>query len=1153
METPSPRQRRNTAVGNLSKRVAAFFSSLGSGDDLSSPAQEDPAQFTRLRADSAQRVTRRLSQKITTPSLSHAAHLLPSSTTSSHLNTPSHRPSVIHPNDFYNADFSNANPKPAPNLTTSPHNPNIQTLNPPTSNRLSASNKNGTLDLETTKHGLVFIEALNSLAVFGAAREEGGEGEEGRDSKANKRTSRSSLTSINIALPIPSTTPPTHLKPTSKATPSSAPQISNVDLSDLFPSDFLAHNKQEGVVVFRIENMRPEIVEPEEHGHFCIADCYVIISTTTDSPHLQHYNNLDIAEDPTEPLSTTHLIHTIHTWIGPLSEMDKRFCCAMFAVGVKNLLGVGESVVRHTQGEETEAFVELFEGEVGYDDPSFAAESGLFVAERRRWGAVKVYRVAGVGKGGRVRMEVVRPVKRSLETGNVFLVDAGYAMVQWNGAGSCLTVRAKCRILVDVMKGVERAGKAEVVEIDEGEVCEKLDELLPEIDEADATDADAREASQPPATLYKVPSTEDTKVQDTPIDVANLVVATEENNTGFHRTLLSPHHCYILDTHTSIYLWIGAKSLPTEKLSASETLARVILAHPQRPSFLNLERITQFNEPEPFKLYFADWIEPRTETLRIAARRNVRLTPVKVDVGALYAPHPLLESPTRVVVGMNRFLQGLKMMEEVNSRVVEFRAFAFEKGRFVGLEGVERGGVHLCGEGRYAFLAVYSTGAGEVGRGGEGDVTEAMNRALKVMSAAGADEAFRVGGNAYPVVKSCGSLSRDDGAARGSKGRRGGKDVVETACVIYFWVGKQCSGVAEKTFRFHARQELQDAVQEIYGSSVQIVQVVQEREPLELLAHWGNRSVIHRGSRKDLLARLSAGGEGESVLYHIRTDWKFKTTRAIQVPCACERLISRDCFFVHKVRSDPGVGFLWTGKNSTSEDARRAVAIADRISSFHLTQMGSDGPVAASATSDTSLHSPTHGAAVSDDSTALKEVALDSKSTAPPPRYRIITEPLEPRAFFSLFPNGKQPYATGPMPPILVKPSPLDPPTATSVIPTNLPRLLVCSCAKGYFCVEEVPFFDQSSLDRDTCAILDPGPHSPVYLWIGASASFVVEKLARKAVEVWLETLEDGRRKWEGEMASGEGVVDGVVVVWEGGEGAEFQGLFHGWRSGLDS
>ncbi|KAJ3027717.1 UNVERIFIED_CONTAM: hypothetical protein HDU68_003249, partial [Siphonaria sp. JEL0065] len=424
-------------------------------------------------------------------------------------------------------------------------------------------------------------------------------------------------------------------------------------------------------------------------------------------------------------------------------------------------------------------------------------------------------------------------------------------------------------------------------------------------------------------------------------------------------------------------------------------------------------------------------------------------------------------------------------MEAANQKLVVYNPFAFEKGRFVKLEDAERGGVHVCMEGQYAFS--------------EDEVTDAMNKALVLSKA---QEEFRLGTH-FPIVDSCNSLSANNWNSVSRKSDTG------KCCVVYFWVGRAASKVSEKTFRFHAR--------------VQIVHVTQEREPVELLAHWGNRSVIHRGNRKDLLTLLRQldvdSDEGlKSVLYHVRTDWKYKTTRAIQVP----------------FEVDPDVGFLWVGKNSTKEDARKAHAVADRISNLFVFGTALEVTKRNAATSDSfSLNKLNEASDDADDS--VKELSVKSKQTfLLTKRFRIVAEGLEPRAFFSLFPNGKQPHCSGPMPPLLVSASSLKP--SVSVIPTNLPRLLICSCIKGYFSVEELPHYDQMNLDTSCCAILDPGPHSPVYLWHGSSASDVVVKLSRKAVEVWLETLEDGRRNWEGELATGESVVDGVVAVREGAE-----------------
>ncbi|KAI8844754.1 hypothetical protein BC829DRAFT_284424 [Chytridium lagenaria] len=101
-----------------------------------------------------------------------------------------------------------------------------------------------------------------------------------------------------------------------------------IDCSDLFPD---AVGERAGLYVFRIENMRPEVVTFDQFGRFCIADCYIVLSSA------------EAVEG--EGVDAVRLNHRIWTWIGKEAEMDKRFCCAMYAVGLKNAIGELEGLI----------------------------------------------------------------------------------------------------------------------------------------------------------------------------------------------------------------------------------------------------------------------------------------------------------------------------------------------------------------------------------------------------------------------------------------------------------------------------------------------------------------------------------------------------------------------------------------------------------------------------------------------------------------------------------------------------------------------------------------------------------------------------------------------------------------------------------------
>ena len=208
----------------------------------------------------------------------------------------------------------------------------------------------------------------------------------------------------------------------------------------------------------------------------------------------------------------------------------------------------------------------------------------------------------------------------------------------------------------------------------------------------------------------------------------------------------------------------------------------------KRPSWIALHRISENHEPEVFKLRFIDW-QSLSPTYVVP-----RVIPPKVDVCALYSPHPL-SSVTSTTAEMSSSLSsssiiapidyatatilitaptpaGLTHMDAVRVAMADADAalssrpvswFVFEKGnsgsgerRCVKVEDWEVG--HLCSGDAYVALAVYDKKAPSGTEVGFEDET---------------DE------SAAPIE-----------------------------CVIYFWVGKRASKLALSTFKFHSQAEV---------------------------------------------------------------------------------------------------------------------------------------------------------------------------------------------------------------------------------------------------------------------------------------------------------------------------------------------------------
>ncbi|KAI9324576.1 hypothetical protein DFJ73DRAFT_915603 [Zopfochytrium polystomum] len=1009
------------------------------------------------------------------------------------------------------------------------------------------------------------------------------------------------------------------------------------------------------------------------------------------------------------------LKQSLWIWIGSAAEMDKRFCCAMYAVGLRNWMGASGKIIRESDSEETKDFLALFGGSVEHEDASMAAESGLYIVEEKTY-PLRVYRIHGKPNA---KLTLVEPKALSLTSDHVYLVDGGMEIFLWNGNDAGLANRSHARIIADSINTTERVGRAIVVEIDEGKEPDRFWDLLG--GERDFTpshfnpDNEFEQLAARPPKLYRIPAD---IVDFDGLKIEHYLV-TSGGAPGFKRgskladgpvplsrSMLQPNTCSVVDAGVEVYMWLGSKSSADCKDAATVLLARVVRLDVRRPPWLALRREAEGEESEVFKMRFADW-KPATA----APNNPPPIVPPKVDVGALYAPHPLsrmyegarqastpvaatsssrttapslstidLTTTTALLPGVGAVAAGssgniaaavasptpangpagldLSVVHAAAVKaalavaqsmlVAPVMAFVFDRGgqgserKFTRLESWEEG--HLCSGDAYVFLAVYRKRriAEEEAEHSLDDVTVPAEADGARQSATAAPLAGVTNSSSFGSVTSSTSSVSTTTSSNSSSTRSSISDVPsfstdrkkDLECVVYFWIGRRASKLALSTFKFHSQAEIEALVQSMYACSIRVVVVEEGREPLALLAHLKNRVIVHRGGRAGFAERVKHGGskplpvgvaqdaaEGtKALVYHVRSDLRFMTTRAMEIAPKSGALVSRDCFFVLPVPvdgkgKDEPAGYLWVGRNAAREEARKAGEIARRI---------------------VEVFDP---AVLAADPAGSNHTMVSSRV------FRLVPEDSEPDSFWALLDGGKVPHPVGPLPsytfvggtpvlsaaaaPILPHvphyrrssltlpldeplpawtsasstlprssaPSPLPASSSTAslrgslpsspIFPQNsfsflssssssslsssaslvsssppapanhFPRLLICSCTKGYFSVEEQPFFIQTDLRPEACALVDAGPTpppphtsksaspasnssssiSPVRVWCGRLASDVVRKLTKKAVQVWLDVMDDGRR----------GKPEAVEWIEEGRESAEFKALFHGW------
>ncbi|KNC98336.1 uncharacterized protein SPPG_06729 [Spizellomyces punctatus DAOM BR117] len=960
-----------------------------------------------------------------------------------HKKTKREKKYVLQTAEFYGADFSA--PTENPEIAKLHHRHPVDKVQLVEQERARAA------------QGSVFITALNNIALSRshdwAAGDGGGESLDVRDDESggkrmlegDKGVTGLALTGLlptAVTSPVPAAPPP----PPKKWTEAMRERVPVLDYSDVFPEDV---GRREGVTVFRIESLKPVILPDDLFGSFCVADCYIILHSV-----LKHDRQAWMYDDEGDAME-----HKIWVWIGSEAEVDKRFCAAMFSTGLRNWIGAKGGVERVSDDDSSPTFLALFSDRFRTEDATEATESGLFVAEQKRY-PLRLYMLCG---NRDIRLRLRDPAFWSLKSDAVFLLDWGLEIFQWNGSKSSLHQRAKCRILTDRINRLERVGRAHVEEIEEWGEPQRFWEILggerTELDAAEDHEADAaseeamfKRIAESPATLYRA-------FEDLSEDVASHVVS----NGKLKRGMLVSDAAYVLDAGVELFLWIGKAASMDLRASATELLARVAPLQ-KRPKWVGLHRLIQDHESEVFKLRFPDWestaADVNWEEIKDQTsgrfKRSKSAGGIRVDVRALYA-NPPQES---TVTGIE------DTIAHANALLQTFSAFVYQKGRFVQLPDEERG--HFFTDDAYVFLCVYRLEEEKEQQKREERErrrTERRKQGINVKPATVAreiDQKFREGSghrrqsstssNPYPPSPTTTTYSEisdsDDGCSSANE-----PPEPSVECVVYFWQGRLASRLAYSTFIFKTQQEMEDLVQDMYGCSVRVVHLEQGKEPIALLAHLDNSMVVHRGSRARFgkQDRMVESGWKRSKMYHIRTDARYRTTRAVEVLPRTSSMVSRDCFYIYSLVK--GVSsFLWRGKGVSKEEIRKAEGIVEKILQLH-------------------------------------GVVYEASTTCRP-----APQGLEPSGFFNLIEPPHGPVPSG---------------TEYYYVPP--PRFLRCSCTQGYFSIEEITHWSQVDLHSDTCVILDPGAPRKLWVWVGSGTSDVVKKLCRKSVEVWLERLDDGR------------------------------------------
>ena len=471
-----------------------------------------------------------------------------------------------------------------------------------------------------------------------------------------------------------------------------------LDYSEFFDEDV---GQFPGLTIWEIENFYPnQLEEPQALGKFYEGDCYIILNTVLDE--------------------TGGLDWKIFFWIGDKATLDKRTCSAIHSVNLRNYLGAHGRTAREEQGDESDDFLELFNGHIDIVGGARTA-SGFYTVEAVEY-TTRMYRIHE-GQFNGIHLEPVKTEVRSLDPRYVFLVDAGLSIYVWYGKNCKNVLKSKARLMAEKISKQERKNQATIQIFIQADEPIDFWHVLAEENENEDVIPDSQPIEHVPANFVGITP----RLYIVGLGMGYLELPqVEVPGNKLISDLLETKNVYILDCHVDLFVWVGKKSTRLVRAAALK-LSSELFSMLLRPEYAMINRVSEGTESQIFKSKFVGWDDvigvDFTRTAQSVQRTGAdlqkwaRQQDTKVDLSALFTPR---QPPTPAE-------EAALFAEECNEDLEKMEAFVLEGKKFVKLPEAERGIFHSTDS--YVYLCRYWVPANEhdqdeVDTGDEGEDEE---------------------------------------------------------------------------------------------------------------------------------------------------------------------------------------------------------------------------------------------------------------------------------------------------------------------------------------------------------------------------------------------------------------------------------------------
>lgn len=285
-----------------------------------------------------------------------------------------------------------------------------------------------------------------------------------------------------------------------------------------------------GMQIWRIVKFEVKHWPREDYGKFFNGDSYILLNT---------YKEQD----------SDALLYDVHFWIGQYSTQDEYGTAAYKTVELDTLLDDKPIQHREVMNHESELFrsyfkeITLLEG---------GADTGFKHVEPTEY-QPRLLHFHGDKKGVVVKE---RPLSRkSLDSSDVFILDLGLEIYQWNGKTCNKDEKFKAVQFLQTIKS-ERGGKPKVESLDERDISptHKFYTSLPDEDIEEEAEPEEDTDFQP--SLFKLS------------DEGGSLEVTLVSEGSIPRSLLDSNDAFIADTGKEVFVWTGSGASDAERMNA---------------------------------------------------------------------------------------------------------------------------------------------------------------------------------------------------------------------------------------------------------------------------------------------------------------------------------------------------------------------------------------------------------------------------------------------------------------------------------------------------------------------------------------------------------------------------------------------------------